>query len=128
DARFAWDSYRRLIQMFGKTVLDIDGELFSRAFDDLKAERGVADDTALPAEDLQALVATYKELVREHAGRDFPQHPRQQLDMAIEAVLRSWNTDRATLYRRQEGIPNDLGTAVNVQAMVFGNLGPTSGT
>ncbi len=128
DARFAWDSYRRLIQMFGKTVLDIDGELFSEAFDELKTDRGVKDDTELTGEDLRGLVTTYKEIVREHSGHDFPQHPRQQLDMAIEAVLRSWNTDRAVLYRRQEGIPNDLGTAVNVQAMVFGNLGSTSGT
>ena len=128
DDRFAWDSYRRLIQMFGKTVLDIDGDLFSGALDALKAERGVKDDTELSGEDLRGLVTTYKDIVREHSGQDFPQHPRQQLDMAIEAVLRSWNTDRAVLYRRQEGIPNDLGTAVNVQAMVFGNLGPTSGT
>ena len=128
DDRFAWDSYRRLIQMFGKTVLDIDGELFSGALDDLKTERGVTDDTGLTGEDLRGLVTTFKEIVREQSGADFPQHPRQQLDMAIEAVLRSWNTDRAVLYRRQEGIPNDLGTAVNVQAMVFGNLGQTSGT
>ena len=128
DDRFAWDSYRRLIQMFGKTVLDIDGELFSAALEDLKAERGVRDDTDLTAEDLRGLVATYKEVVREQCGREFPQHPREQLDMAIEAVLGSWNTDRAVLYRRQEGIPHDLGTAVNVQAMVFGNMGSTSGT
>src|SRR5690625_4845887 len=128
DDRFAWDSYRRLIQMFGKTVLDIDGELFSGALDALKTERGVTDDTGLTGEDLRGLVTTFKEIVREQSGADFPQHPRQQLDMAIEAVLRSWNTDRAVLYRRQEGIPNDLGTAVNVQAMVFGNLGQTSGT
>ncbi len=128
DERFAWDSYRRLVQMFGKTVLDIDGDVFSGALEDLKTERGVRDDTELTGEDLRGLVGRYKDIVREHAGQDFPQHPRQQLDMAIEAVLRSWNTDRAVLYRRQEGIPNDLGTAVNVQAMVFGNLGPTSGT
>ncbi|QDB80370.1 pyruvate, phosphate dikinase [Georgenia sp. 311] len=128
DERFAWDSYRRLIQMFGKTVLDIDGDLFADAHDALKAERGVKDDTELTGADLRGLVRTFKEIVREQSGQDFPQHPRQQLDMAIEAVLRSWNTDRAVLYRRQEGIPGDLGTAVNVQAMVFGNLGPTSGT
>ncbi|HLS48924.1 MAG TPA: pyruvate, phosphate dikinase [Actinomycetaceae bacterium] len=128
DERFAWDSYRRLIQMFGKTVLDIDGDLFAEALDELKARRGIAEDPDLDAEDLKGLVDTYKAIVREHAGRDFPQHPREQLDMAIEAVFSSWNTPRAMLYRRQEGIAHDLGTAVNVQAMVFGNLGPTSGT
>ncbi|WP_152188409.1 pyruvate, phosphate dikinase [Georgenia satyanarayanai] len=128
DERFAWDSYRRLVQMFGKTVLGIDGDLFSGALEELKARRGATDDTELTGEDLRGLTGTYKGIVREQSGHDFPQHPRQQLDMAIEAVLRSWNTDRAVLYRRQEGIPNDLGTAVNVQAMVFGNLGPTSGT
>src|SRR5690606_13472737 len=82
DERFAWDSYRRLIQMFGKTVLDIDGELFARALEDLKAERGVRDDTELTAEDLRGLVTTYKDIVRETCGREFPQHPREQLDMA----------------------------------------------
>ncbi|MEE6281941.1 pyruvate, phosphate dikinase [Georgenia sp. MJ170] len=128
DARFAWDSYRRLIQMFGKTVLDIDGDLFAAALDALKADRGVHDDVDLTAEDLRGLVDTFKQIVRDESGREFPQHPREQLDLAIEAVFRSWNTDRAILYRRQEGISGALGTAVNVQTMVFGNLGATSGT
>ncbi|MPV37241.1 pyruvate, phosphate dikinase [Georgenia subflava] len=128
DERFAWDSYRRLIQMFGKTVLDIDGELFAEALEAKKGAVGAATDVDLSAEDLKALVETYKQVVREECGREFPQHPREQLDMAIEAVFGSWNTERARLYRRRERIPNDLGTAVNVVTMVFGNLGETSGT
>ncbi|MHB1064812.1 MAG: pyruvate, phosphate dikinase [Georgenia sp.] len=128
DERFAWDSYRRLIQMFGKTVLDIDGDLFAHALEDKKTEVGAASDVDLTAGDLQDLVATYKSIVRDRTGRSFPQHPREQLDLAIEAVFGSWNTDRARLYRRRERIPNDLGTAVNVVTMVFGNLGETSGT
>ncbi len=128
DERFAWDSYRRLIQMFGKTVLDIDGDLFSDALDSLKEDLGVAADTELTAEDLKALVQTYKEIVEAETGRPFPQDPREQMDLAIEAVFRSWNTERAKIYRRRERIPDDLGTAVNVQTMVFGNLGETSGT
>ncbi|WP_102507941.1 pyruvate, phosphate dikinase [Sanguibacter massiliensis] len=128
DERFAWDSYRRLVQMFGRTVLGLDGDLFADALDALKAERGVTSDVDLTADDLKGLVATYKALVLEHSGREFPQHPREQLDMAIEAVLDSWNTDRARLYRRRERIPDDLGTAVNVCTMVFGNLGEDSGT
>jgi pyruvate,orthophosphate dikinase len=128
DERFAWDSYRRLIQMFGKTVLDIDGALFSDALDDAKAAKGVQHDVDLDAADLRALVDAFKEIVRTESGREFPQHPREQLDLAIVAVLGSWDTDRARLYRRRERIPDDLGTAVNVVSMVFGNLGPTSGT
>ena len=128
DERFAWDSYRRLIQMFGKTVLDIDGDVFATAYEELKHERGAVSDLDLSADDLRGLVDTFKEIVRAESGREFPQHPREQLDMAIEAVFGSWNTERAMLYRRQEGISHDLGTAVNVQSMVFGNLGDTSGT
>ncbi|GGO10357.1 pyruvate, phosphate dikinase [Microbispora bryophytorum] len=123
--RFAWDSYRRLIQMFGKTVLGIDGELFEDAMDELKGER---DDTDLDAADLQRVVETFKGIVRERAGRDFPADPREQMDLAVRAVFDSWNAPRAILYRRQERIPADLGTAVNVVAMVFGNMGPDSGT
>ncbi|TQS30175.1 pyruvate, phosphate dikinase [Microbispora sp. KK1-11] len=123
--RFAWDSYRRLIQMFGKTVLGIDGELFEDAMDELKGER---DDTDLDAADLQRLVETFKGIVRERTGRDFPADPREQMDLAVRAVFDSWNAPRAILYRRQERIPADLGTAVNVVAMVFGNMGPDSGT
>ncbi|MEZ0447978.1 pyruvate, phosphate dikinase [Cellulomonas sp. ICMP 17802] len=128
DERFAWDSYRRLIQMFGKTVLGIDGDVFASALDARKAAVGAATDVDLSAQDLRILVQTFKDIVIEQTGREFPQHPREQLDMAIEAVLDSWNTDRARLYRRRERIPNDLGTAVNVVAMVFGNLGESSGT
>ena len=128
NERFAWDSYRRLIQMFGKTVLDIDGDLFSDALDDLKAERGVKGDTELTAEDLKGLVDTFKGIVKEQTGDDFPQDPRTQMDMGIEAVFRSWNTERARIYRRRERIPHDLGTAVNICTMVFGNMGENSGT
>lgn len=128
NERFAWDSYRRLIQMFGKTVLDIDGDLFADALDAKKAAAGVTADVDLTAEDLHDLVMTFKAIVKEQTGDEFPQHPREQLDLAIEAVFRSWNTERARLYRRRERIPHDLGTAVNVMAMVFGNLGDTSGT
>ena len=128
DERFAWDSYRRLIQMFGKTVLDIDGDLFGDALEQLKEDRGVTADTELGAQDWKTLVATYKEIVERETGKPFPQDPRDQMDMAIEAVFRSWNTERAKIYRRRERIPEDLGTAVNVQTMVFGNLGDTSGT
>jgi len=126
--RFAWDSYRRLIQMFGKTVLGIDAGHFDRALEDAKKARGVAADTGLDAGDLRKLTAAYQQIVREQAGRDFPQDPREQMDLAIRAVFGSWNGDRAVLYRRQERIPADLGTAVNVVAMVFGNLGDDSGT
>ena len=128
NERFAWDSYRRLIQMFGKTVLDIDGDLFSDALDDLKAERGVKGDTELTAEDLKGIVDTFKGIVKEQTGEDFPQDPRTQMDMGIEAVFRSWNTERARIYRRRERIPHDLGTAVNICTMVFGNMGENSGT
>ena len=128
NERFAWDSYRRLIQMFGKTVLDIDGDLFSDALDELKAERGVKGDTDLTAEDLKGLVDTFKGIVKEQTGEDFPQDPRTQMDMGIEAVFRSWNTERARIYRRRERIPHDLGTAVNICTMVFGNMGENSGT
>ena len=128
DERFAWDSYRRLIQMFGKTVLDIDGDHFSRVLDAKKAERGVGLDYELSVDALRELVEEYKRIVVERAGIDFPQDPRVQLDMATEAVFRSWNTERAHIYRRREKIPHDLGTAVNVCTMVFGNTGKTSGT
>ncbi|QWB25751.1 pyruvate, phosphate dikinase [Streptomyces koelreuteriae] len=128
DDRFAWDSYRRLIQMFGKTVLGVDGELFEDALEAAKAAKKVTVDTELEASDLKKLVTKFKKIVKTEAGRDFPQSPREQMDLAIHAVFDSWNTDRAKLYRRQERIPHDLGTAVNVCSMVFGNLGPDSGT
>ncbi|MBP2582057.1 MULTISPECIES: pyruvate, phosphate dikinase [unclassified Streptomyces] len=128
NERFAWDSYRRLIQMFGKTVLGVEGELFEDALDEAKAAKKVASDTDLDAADLKKVVEHFKKIVKTETGRDFPQDPREQMDLAIEAVFNSWNTDRAKLYRRQERIPGDLGTAVNVCSMVFGNLGPDSGT
>ncbi|MDN3353418.1 pyruvate, phosphate dikinase [Actinomadura sp. DC4] len=128
NERFAWDSYRRLIQMFGKTVLDIEGDLFEDAIDAAKEAKGVDNDVDLDAEDFRALVGTYKDIVREHAGREFPTEPREQMNLAVKAVFGSWNAPRAILYRRQERIPADLGTAVNIVAMVFGNLGMDSGT
>jgi pyruvate,orthophosphate dikinase len=126
--RFAWDSYRRLIQMFGKTVLGIEGEAFEHAIDEAKTAKGTKNDLDLGASDLRAIVDSFKAIVRVHAGREFPQDPREQMDLAVLAVFRSWNADRAILYRRQERIPTDLGTAVNIVAMVFGNLGMDSGT
>jgi pyruvate,orthophosphate dikinase len=126
--RFAWDSYRRLLSMFGKTVLGADGELFENALDELKTSRNTKNDLDLDAADFQALVETYKGIIRDHAGREFPQDSREQLDLAVRAVFDSWNGDRARLYRRQERIPADLGTAVNIVAMVFGNISAESGT
>ncbi|MET7902656.1 pyruvate, phosphate dikinase [Streptomyces sp. NPDC005355] len=128
DERFAWDSYRRLIQMFGKTVLGVDGDLFEEAIEEAKRAKGVTVDVDLDADDLKRLVGEFKEIVAEETGRTFPQEPREQMDLAIRAVFDSWNGDRAKLYRRQERIPHDLGTAVNICSMVFGNLGPDSGT
>jgi pyruvate,orthophosphate dikinase len=128
DERFAWDSYRRLIQMFGKTVCDVPGEAFEHALDDAKSAKGVRFDLELDASDLRTLVDAYKKIFKEYARRDFPQDPREQMDLATAAVFESWNADRAVLYRRQERIPADLGTAVNIVAMVFGNLGADSGT
>jgi pyruvate,orthophosphate dikinase len=128
DERFAFDSYRRLIQMFGKTVLGIHGEHFEDALDAAKDAKGATNDLDLDAEDLRKVVETFKNVVVEQAGRSFPQEPREQMDMAVRAVFESWNTKRAILYRRQERIPNDLGTAVSIVAMVFGNLDMQSGT
>ncbi|MEV4636783.1 pyruvate, phosphate dikinase [Actinoplanes sp. NPDC049548] len=128
DDRFAWDSYRRLIQMFGKTVCDVPGEDFSEALEETKKAKGATDDLHLDEADLRGLVDRYKRIFAKHTGYEFPQDPREQMRLAMEAVFRSWNAERAVLYRRQERIPADLGTAVNVVAMVFGNLGPDSGT
>jgi pyruvate, orthophosphate dikinase len=128
DERLAWDSYRRLVQMFGTTVLGVDAAYFADALRDAKQAKGVTGDLGLDAEDLRALTLTFKEIVRAWSGREFPQDPREQLDMAIMSVFESWHTDRARTYRRTEHIPEDLGTAVNVCAMVFGNLGDDSGT
>ncbi|MDI1288787.1 MAG: PEP/pyruvate-binding domain-containing protein, partial [bacterium] len=118
DGRFAWDSYRRLVQMYGKTVLEIDGELFSHALDEAKRSEGVGNDAELSEAALRDLVDVFKKIVSDQSGSEFPQDPREQLDMTVRAVFSSWNTDRAKLYRRRERIPNDLGTAVNICAMV----------
>jgi pyruvate, orthophosphate dikinase len=126
--RFAWDSYRRLIQMFGKTVLGIEGEHFEDILDEAKKAKGTKNDLDLDAADLQTIVEKFKGVIREHGGREFPQEPREQMNLAVQAVFNSWNADRAVLYRRQERIPADLGTAVNVQSMVFGNVSMDSGT
>jgi pyruvate, orthophosphate dikinase len=128
DPRFAYDSYRRLVQMFGSTVLGLPSEAFAEVLDEVKAGRGVSLDTDLDEDDLRKLVLRFQELIEKETGHPFPQTPRDQLDLAVRAVFDSWNTERATLYRRQERIPEDLGTAVNVQAMVFGNRGATSGS
>ncbi|MGH9468975.1 MAG: pyruvate, phosphate dikinase, partial [Terriglobia bacterium] len=128
NARFAYDSYRRFIQMFGNVVEEIPKEEFERIFDGQKKKRRMKLDTELAAEDLQQVIAGYKQLVRKRTGADFPQDPRKQLAKAAEAVFRSWNNPRAQTYRRLNRIPDDLGTAVNVQAMVFGNMGESSGT
>ncbi|MBO2446503.1 pyruvate, phosphate dikinase [Actinomadura barringtoniae] len=128
DERFAWDSYRRLIQMFGKTVLDIDGDLFEDAIEAAKERSGAKHDADLGAEDVRGLVDAFKGIIREQAGRDFPTEPREQMKLAMMAVFDSWNADRAILYRRQERIPVDLGTAVNICSMVFGNMDLESGT
>ena len=128
NERFAYDSYRRLLQMFGRTVLDIDGDLFSAALDERKAQRGVAGDVDLDADDMRALVDAYKQIIKRESGTEFPQNPSDQLYACIEAVFSSWNTPRARVYRRRERIPDSLGTAVNVCTMVFGNLGADSGT
>jgi pyruvate, orthophosphate dikinase len=126
--RFAWDSYRRLLQMFGKTVMGVDGDLFEEALDEAKESKGVRNDIDLDTDDLKALVVRFKEIISESAGREFPQDPTEQVHQGIEAVFGSWDNRRARDYRRRNRIPDSLGTAVNVQAMVFGNRGDNSGT
>jgi pyruvate,orthophosphate dikinase len=128
DDRFAWDCYRRLIQMYGNVVLGAQHSEFEGTLQDIKMRAGVVQDTELTAEDLRALVVQYKELIRERTGEEFPADPRQQLWGGIGAVFRSWNTERAIEYRRLNEIPDDWGTAVNVQAMVYGNMGDESAT
>jgi pyruvate, orthophosphate dikinase len=128
DERFALDSYRRFVQMFGDVVMGVDGHLFEDALDRAKRERGVRSDVDLDADDLRRLVERFKEIYRSGTGEDFPQDPAEQLDRSVSAVFRSWNTPRAITYRRHDNIPDDLGTAVNVGQMVFGNMGPTSAT
>jgi pyruvate,orthophosphate dikinase len=128
NPRFAYDSYRRFIQMFGNVVMEIPKEAFEHVFDGRKKAKGTKLDTDLTAEDLKVVIADYKKVVRKEAGKDFPQDPQVQLNMSIEAVFRSWYNPRAATYRRLNKISDDLGTAVNVQTMVFGNMGDTSGT
>lgn len=128
DERFAWDSYRRLIQMFGRTVLGVSSHQFEDALQRRITEAGVSSEVELTATQLQVVVDDFKQIVLTETGTEFPQDPYAQLDLSIRAVFESWNTERARLYRRQERIPEDLGTAVNVVTMVFGNRGPTSGT
>ncbi|GHF36445.1 pyruvate, phosphate dikinase [Streptomyces griseosporeus] len=126
--RFAWDSYRRLLQMFGSTVMGVDSALFEHAMTDLKTVRRVPDDVHLTADDLAELAQRYKTLIRDETGEDFPQSPAEQLRRGVLAVFESWNGARARLYRRREHIADDLGTAVSVQRMVYGNLGADSGS
>jgi pyruvate,orthophosphate dikinase len=128
NERFAWDSYRRFIQMFGDVVLEVEHSKFEHALEQIKDTKGVKFDTELDANDLKELVKDYKEIVKEVTGEEFPQDPRYQLQKAIDAVFGSWNNDRAIVYRRLNNINNLLGTAVNVQSMVYGNMGDTSGT
>ena len=128
NERFAYDSYRRFIQMFGDVVLEIPKAKFDFIFDGKKEAVGAEFDVDLSPEDLKAIIEDYKALVKEELGRDFPQDPKDQLMEAIQAVFRSWNNDRAILYRQLNNISASLGTAVNVQSMVFGNTGETSGT
>jgi pyruvate,orthophosphate dikinase len=129
DWRFAWDAYRRFVQMFGKIVMDVPGDAFEDALDDAKHRKGEnAQDTDLDADDLKELHARFLEIYREHTGSEFPKDPREQMTLAIEAVFKSWNGRRAIDYRRQNKISDNLGTAVNVVAMVFGNRGMDSGT
>ncbi len=128
NERFAYDSYRRFVQMFGKIVLDVPGDVFEEAMHDLVEQRKVKNETELSADDLAGLVKTFKGIVKRESGVDFPSDPLEQLGFAIEAVFKSWNGRRAKDYRKMESIPDDLGTAVNVQTMVFGNKGDDSGT
>src|SRR5207302_705334 len=128
NPRFARDSYRRLVQMYGEVVDGIDAHRFEQALSDLKRERNASQDVDLTAEDLAELVETFKRIYRDETGTDFPQDAREQLASAVRAVFDSWETPRAQVYRRAHGIPDDLGTAVNVVQMVFGNKGDDSGT
>ncbi len=128
NPRFAWDSYRRFIQMFASVVLAVDRETFDEIFDDAKEAAGVVLDTELTTQALRGVVDLYKASVLEQAGRGFPDDPNEQLRLAIGAVFGSWQNRRATYYRKMNDISDDLGTAVNIQAMVFGNMGDTSGT
>ena len=128
NPRFAYDSYRRFIQMFSDVVMEVPKSLFERVLDEIKESKGVHFDTELTADDLKEVIARFKKIYEEKMGAEFPQEPRVQLMEAVKAVFRSWDNERAIVYRRMNDIPGDWGTAVNVQAMVFGNMGNTSGT
>ena len=128
NERFALDTFRRLISMFGSTVMRLDRQLFENALEKMKSDRGIKNDTELTAEDLRELVGEFKGIYRSETGKAFPRDPLQQVKLAINAVFESWFGERAGTYRRLNGIPDDLGTACNVQAMVFGNMGENSGT
>ena len=128
NPRFAWDSYRRLIEMFGTTVFNLDDEVFEHPMAEHKASKGYKVDTEMMSEDWSALVSTFKSVYKEHIGSDFAQDVYKQLELAIKAVFESWNGKRAIAYRKKEGISDDLGTAVNIVTMVFGNMGDDSGT
>jgi pyruvate,orthophosphate dikinase len=128
DERFVYDSYRRLVQMFGSVVMGVDDHTFEQVLTEARAEAGVETDSDLDVAALSGVLARFKEIVKGETGKDFPQDPTDQLMMAVEAVFHSWNSDRAFAYRNADGIAHDLGTAVNVQAMVFGNMGQGSGT
>lgn len=128
NPRFAYDSYQRFIQMFSDVVMEIPKSFFERILDEMKAAKGVKFDTDLTAEDLKEVIGRFKAVYKDKMGEDFPQDPKVQLMEAVKAVFRSWDNERAIVYRRMNDIPGDWGTAVNVQAMVFGNMGNTSGT
>ncbi len=128
NARFAYDCYRRFIQMYSDVVMEQDKTRFEKVLTEVKAKKGIKDDKDLTAADLQGIIATFKKQYKEHVGAEFPQDPKEQLMGAVKAVFRSWNNPRAISYRRMNDIPGNWGTAVNVQAMVFGNMGETSGT
>ncbi|MBK5244807.1 MAG: pyruvate, phosphate dikinase [Eubacteriaceae bacterium] len=128
NERFAFDSYRRFIQMFGDVVQEIHKDKFDKVLEDAKTKNGYKDDTQLTTDDLKEVVVAYKKIIKDETGEDFPMDPKDQLLMAIEAVFRSWNNNRAISYRNMNDIPHDIGTAVNVQSMVYGNMGDDSGT
>ena len=128
NERFAYDCYRRFIQMFGDVVMGVEHSLFEEAIDKLKEERGVKQDNDLNAEDLKKLVVEFKEIVNKSAGRSFPDNPLEQMKLSIEAVFKSWDNDRAKTYRKINNISGLKGTAVNIQSMVFGNMGDDCGT
>ena len=128
NPRFAYDSYRRFIQMFSDVVMEVPKSYFERIIDEMKEEKGVKYDTELTADDLKELIVKFKKVYKDAKFEEFPQDPKVQLMEAVKAVFRSWDNPRAIVYRRMNDIPGDWGTAVNVQTMVFGNMGDTSGT